>query len=1029
MRRASGGGVRVGATVVVAVLVAQTLVAMVVISMLMMLTEAVDVTLGSGHVPPHDDDLTAVDIEWEDGRRLVDSGDDHAPGLRFRFIFRGEEVAMRVVQNLGFMTKDYSHNLGGTVRNCHYHTSPEDKGPAWAAVSVCGEGEGDRHFGLRGLVRSAAGRLICIDPAEGGLHKARLLSSDLAHSFDGEPPFQQSFDTVTALSSERVRDQKPHGRALNADRAFVELLIVNDHEYFKLHQGDTGKRTARIVNMVSTLYERANLNPPVQVVLVGQYTFATEPEPWYSTFRESAEVPVEPLLEKFNLWRTERMSAGDLTPHDCGHLLSGLKFEGTVAGFAGVGTMCHTPKSGGINEGGKTEQAAAATLAHELAHNFGSGHIQQPGFIMSSSFNADNPPGEFAAETKTIIADAAREKQCLENRPDIQQGAAVCGNGFREPGEDCDCGDDDCQGKDRCCNGKACKLHDWAKCSAAFDSCCNPDSCSIIPAEEKKVCRKATSPCDLDEVCSGESARCPSDIVKFPGSPCGSTSTGACFGGQCFDYGAQCRTVGKDEDLVPCYSERQRKALNKSCDALLCRKNSEPGVCKTFKYLETGKQILVDDGTPCNGVSGQCRAGSCIDSETFAPVASCGNGVTEAGEECDCGEHRFDQTVTSCCDCATCKLKKEAECDPCDPCCTSECKIVPAGEARVCRSPSGSCDVEETCDGKTSECPADAHKQAGTPCGNDGEMCNMVGNCLISPDARCKKVDETTSRCPLHVCWRKGIEDVCSGKLRCLMSGGERFKIERSHSSNYLPCYSEGNEIGFCLDGTCRSEPISSRVTSDPLWLSAKCTNVDGTVNSSNEAFINDEFLIYIGIGGGGLFLLLCFTACCARFCRRKIDHNKDDESASAEFEMGGQATWYYADLISNSTQGPFTKNQLISLLRRNVISLETQVIQGNGTVYMPLQAIISPSRYGGNSNMKYMPRQVGMPADAMWFYHLDGTTYGPVHTAELTNLWDNGVVDANTMVMRQGESEFSRMLDRQYSLAGYSFNFANSEK
>ena len=37
-------------------------------------------------------------------------------------------------------------------------------------------------------------------------------------------------------------------------------------------------------------------------------------------------------------------------------------------------------------------------------------------------------------------------------------------------------------------------------------------------------------------------------------------------------------------------------------------------------------------------------------------------------------------------------------------------------EARVCRSTSGSCDVEETCDGKTSKCPADAHKQAGTPC-------------------------------------------------------------------------------------------------------------------------------------------------------------------------------------------------------------------------------------------------------------------------------------------------------------------------
>ena len=52
---------------------------------------------------------------------------------------------------------------------------------------------------------------------------------------------------------------------------------------------------------------------------------------------------------------------------------------------------------------------------------------------------------------------ALRNGECLENKPSRVFGDPVCGNGFREDGEDCDCGSSDCSVIDPCCNGASCK--------------------------------------------------------------------------------------------------------------------------------------------------------------------------------------------------------------------------------------------------------------------------------------------------------------------------------------------------------------------------------------------------------------------------------------------------------------------------------------------------------------------------------------------------------------------------------------------
>jgi hypothetical protein len=81
----------------------------------------------------------------------------------------------------------------------------------------------------------------------------------------------------------------------------------------------------------------------------------------------------------------------------------------------------------------------------------------------------------------------------------------------------------------------------------------------------------------------------------------------------------------------------------------------------------------------------------------------CGNGIVEAGEDCDPGKG----VNSSCCDVTTCKFRTGAVCDPeSSLCCTSQCTFAPS--TQTCRpSKDTQCDIAETCTGNSSACPAD----------------------------------------------------------------------------------------------------------------------------------------------------------------------------------------------------------------------------------------------------------------------------------------------------------------------------------
>lgn len=114
-------------------------------------------------------------------------------------------------------------------------------------------------------------------------------------------------------------------------------------------------------------------------------------------------------------------------------------------------------------------------------------------------------------------------------------------------------------------------------------------------------------------------------------------------------------------------------------------------------------------GNICSAIGRNSVKTSCLTANkdvTTITGSQCGNGIVEAGEDCDCGGTSGCGS-NPCCEPTTCKFKTNAVCDPSnEDCCSSTCQF--ASNGTVCRASTGICDPQEVCSGTVAACPADA---------------------------------------------------------------------------------------------------------------------------------------------------------------------------------------------------------------------------------------------------------------------------------------------------------------------------------
>uniref|UniRef100_A0A3Q2CUU6 Disintegrin domain-containing protein n=1 Tax=Cyprinodon variegatus TaxID=28743 RepID=A0A3Q2CUU6_CYPVA len=226
-----------------------------------------------------------------------------------------------------------------------------------------------------------------------------------------------------------------------------------------------------------------------------------------------------------------------------------------------------------------------------------------------------------------------RSPSCLLDKPDYMriQAPAVCGNGFKEKGEQCDCGTvQECTNP--CCNATTCTLSAGSQC--AEGECCA--DCQIQP--RSRECRPKQDDCDLAEYCDGKSATCPEDVFAVNGLPC-NKGLGYCYNGQCPQRSTQClKLYGNSRPLA--------FFLDFFCGKLFCSGgNPNPiygqmvtiGGCKAAFIQDYTKDYgQVEEGTVC-GEGKVCSQNQCMDVEAAYRNTNCSCQCTPGWLPPNCG--------------------------------------------------------------------------------------------------------------------------------------------------------------------------------------------------------------------------------------------------------------------------------------------------------------------------------------------------------------------------------------------------------
>ena len=375
------------------------------------------------------------------------------------------------------------------------------------------------------------------------------------------------------------------------------------------------------------------------------------------------------------------------------------------------------------------------TFAHEIGHIFDAQHTFGLGGLMD--YNEDPQfydNGEVCRYVNGILAGESFDSVgSVYDSTCLATGNAVCGDGSMAlgGGEECDDGNTD--------SGDGCS----STCALECGFVCTEDSNRLTTCT--KQCGNGVVDRLFNEECDDTTACCTSDCKLAPGAQCSgggdcctpsckvassstSCTTSAGAAGYCGANG-ECSMTGTTVCALYGLSECEKGAGD------TCKEHCiHGGTCYALATLVSpsdAPDTYLSAGRPCVTSSG--AEGVCDDSGTCVSAATCGNGVVEAGEECD--------DTSKCCS-SSCTLETKAQCSGGD-CCSTECAYQPASQS--CGGGGGWCD-RGTCVTSQELC---TYILSGGTATVDTTTCpigsSAAGNLMAACAHSCKRTSDSTS--------------------------------------------------------------------------------------------------------------------------------------------------------------------------------------------------------------------------------------------------------------------------------------------
>lgn len=498
---------------------------------------------------------------------------------------------------------------------------------------------GDNKFYLEPISRYSSNQKLYLNIHEKTMHFHCIFydSSNVRMRFNGSNirwegtlhlPQPDLFDTGTKSDGRYKRNVR------TSTQTECTLHVVADHLFYQVNGHSDMRNT---MSEIQYLVLQANLifrgtdfdgdgsgdNIGFHISKISVYT---EPSSYKMATTSGAEKYLE-MLSEYDF--SEYCLATAFTSRDFENGVIGLAWVASSNIYGSSGGICqhrimynskkmclNTNLVTTVNSGNRIPSyLSALTLAHEIGHSFGSPHDKintncapegdNGNYLMFPYASGGGKPNNdvFSSCSINYMYPVIRNKgTCFK-----ESVTSFCGNGLREPGEECDCGSTVmCAETDPCCTPSDISDSDpdhpctfrrsyGSRCSPVLSKCCT-DDCQVVPSEMKKVC-EAESDCKEQSVCDGISYECPGQTAVPDTTPC-SGGKKSCKDGLC--SGSVCATIGEN----PCTCSGEN-TCHQCCSNIHL-------ACLPF-IDDDHERLPLSIGTSCNGKQGFCDGGGkCI---------------------------------------------------------------------------------------------------------------------------------------------------------------------------------------------------------------------------------------------------------------------------------------------------------------------------------------------------------------------------------------------------------------------------------